>query len=107
MLDSFVHIGPDGIHQCIVFELLGPTVARVIEDYRMDHGSLDSDPILQMSIELLGALNNIQCAGMCHGGEQLFPLCAIICGWQQYYSCLIRYKFLEHRIYLHPFVNRN
>ena len=39
-LDHFDHDGPNGRHQCLVFELLGPTVATVIE-YRVD----GKDPI--------------------------------------------------------------
>ncbi|KAH0179481.1 kinase-like protein, partial [Aureobasidium melanogenum] len=31
LLDSFQHDGPNGIHDCLVFELLGPSVASVVE----------------------------------------------------------------------------
>jgi serine/threonine-protein kinase SRPK3 len=32
LLDDFFHQGPNGTHQCLVFELLGPTVHAVVQD---------------------------------------------------------------------------
>ena len=32
LLDSFMHEGPNGDHQCLVFELLGPSVDKVLAD---------------------------------------------------------------------------
>ncbi|KAK6002877.1 hypothetical protein QM012_001627 [Aureobasidium pullulans] len=31
LLDTFQHEGPNGVHDCLVFELLGPSVASVVE----------------------------------------------------------------------------
>lgn len=31
LLDSFQHDGPNGVHDCLVFELLGPSVTDVVE----------------------------------------------------------------------------
>ena len=33
LLDDFLHQGPNGSHQCLVFELLGPSVDAVVADY--------------------------------------------------------------------------
>jgi serine/threonine-protein kinase SRPK3 len=34
LLDSLFHDGLNGIHRCLVFELLGPSVHHMIENYR-------------------------------------------------------------------------
>lgn len=69
LLDSFSHYGPNGIHQCLVFELLGPSVDRVLADYHESQDNLDPATILRMSKQLLNAVKVIHSAGMCHGGE--------------------------------------
>lgn len=33
LLDSFTHEGPNGVHHCLVFELLDPSVDKVLADY--------------------------------------------------------------------------
>lgn len=33
LLDGFLHEGPNGTHQCLVFELLGPTLANIVNLY--------------------------------------------------------------------------
>lgn len=73
LLDSFTHEGPNGVHQCLVFELLGPSVDKVLADYHEGHDSLCTETILQMSTQLLKAIKFIYSAGMCHGGEYIFP----------------------------------
>jgi hypothetical protein len=45
LLDSFIHQGPNGQHQCLVFELLGPTVNRVL-----DWCDLDAEVVVRISI---------------------------------------------------------
>ncbi|BAE65843.1 unnamed protein product [Aspergillus oryzae RIB40] len=67
LLDSFSHEGPNGVHQCLVFELLGPSVDRVLADYREGHDKLCPETVLQMSTQLLKALKFIHSAGMSHG----------------------------------------
>lgn len=73
LLDSFTHEGPNGVHQCLVFELLGPSVDKVLADYHEGHDSLCPETILQMSAQLLKAVKFIHNAGMCHGGECILP----------------------------------
>ncbi|OJJ30824.1 hypothetical protein ASPWEDRAFT_54195 [Aspergillus wentii DTO 134E9] len=67
LLDSFSHQGPNGLHQCLVFELLGPTVDKVLADYHEDKDSLDPETVLRISKQLLEAIGFIHSAGMCHG----------------------------------------
>lgn len=73
LLDSFSHHGPNGIHQCLVFELLGPAVDIVLQDYSEGCDKLDPEIILRMSTQLLRAIKFIHSAGMCHGGEYSVP----------------------------------
>ncbi|KAG6250457.1 hypothetical protein E4U23_001434 [Claviceps purpurea] len=37
MLDHFTHVGPNGTHNCLVLELVGPNVAEFVEYYRMNN----------------------------------------------------------------------
>lgn len=69
LLDSFTHEGPNGIHQCLVFELLGPTVDKVLADYHEGRDNLCPETILRMSAQLLKAVQFIHSAGMGHGGK--------------------------------------
>lgn len=73
LLDSFTHTGPNGLHQCLVFELLGPSVDKVLADYHEGRDKLDPEIILRMSTQLLEAVKFIHRAGMCHGGKITFP----------------------------------
>jgi hypothetical protein len=66
-LDAFVHQGPNGRHQCLVFELLGPTVNTILEMY--DEDDLETDTIVQLSKRLLEAIEFIHDTGMGHGGN--------------------------------------
>lgn len=72
LLDSFTHKGPNGVHPCLVFELLGPSVDKALADYHEGHDKLCSDTVLRMSTQLLEAVKFIHSAGLCHGGESGF-----------------------------------
>ncbi|RAK92428.1 kinase-like protein [Aspergillus costaricaensis CBS 115574] len=67
LLDVFTHQGPNGSHQCLVFELLGPSVDKVVGDYHSLGDALEIDIILRMSEQLLEAINFIHESGMGHG----------------------------------------
>ncbi|KAK9236605.1 kinase-like domain-containing protein [Lipomyces kononenkoae] len=67
LLDSFTHEGPNGVHQCFVFELLGPSVDHVLADYHENHDKLCAETIIRMSTQLLKAVEFIHGTGMCHG----------------------------------------
>jgi serine/threonine-protein kinase SRPK3 len=83
LLDDFTHDGPNGAHQCLVLELLGPTVDTVLKDYCEGDDNLEPEDILRMSTQLLKAVRFIHSAGMCHGGKIIFPG-GVIVVWRSY-----------------------
>jgi serine/threonine-protein kinase SRPK3 len=68
LLDCFIHQGPNGCHQCLVFELLGPSVDAVVADYHMGGDRLEPPTILRITRQLLQAIASIHAAGYAHGG---------------------------------------
>jgi serine/threonine-protein kinase SRPK3 len=68
LLDDFFHEGPNGCHQCLVFELLGPTVNIEVDDYYEDGERLDTETLLKISTQLLQAVTFMHEAGYAHGG---------------------------------------
>lgn len=71
LLDEFTHSGPNGVHQCLVFELLGPSVQIVLADYKTDQERLEPESVFQFSIQLLKAVKFLHSVGMCHGGMSI------------------------------------
>ncbi|KFZ07582.1 hypothetical protein V501_06315 [Pseudogymnoascus sp. VKM F-4519 (FW-2642)] len=67
LLDEFTHNGPNGTHKCLVFELLGPTVAYIVEDFYGNDEKLEPETILRISEQLLQATVFIHRAGLAHG----------------------------------------
>ncbi|OBT93442.2 hypothetical protein VE01_08681 [Pseudogymnoascus verrucosus] len=67
LLDEFTHNGPNGTHKCLVFELLGPTVVRIVEDFYGNDEKLEPETILRISEQLLQATAFIHRAGLAHG----------------------------------------
>ncbi|KAJ5971413.1 uncharacterized protein N7479_001331 [Penicillium vulpinum] len=67
LLDDFTHDGPNGALQCLVFELLGPTLDMVLTEYSEGNDKLNPEDILRMSMQLLKAIKFIHSIGMCHG----------------------------------------
>ncbi|KAE8414793.1 kinase-like domain-containing protein [Aspergillus pseudocaelatus] len=74
LLDSFTHEGPNGVHQCLVFELLDLSVDRVLADYRESLDKICPETVLRISRQLLKALEFIHSVGMCHGENELFEV---------------------------------
>ena len=72
LLDDFTHEGPNGVHQCLVFELLGPSVDKVLSDYREGQDKLWSETVLRMSTQLLKAIRFLHNTRMCHRGKVSF-----------------------------------
>ncbi|KXG46500.1 uncharacterized protein PGRI_053560 [Penicillium griseofulvum] len=72
LLDAFTHEGPNGVHQCLVFELLGPSFDKVLSDYRESQDKLEPEIVFRISTQLLKAVKFIHGAGICHGGEGFF-----------------------------------
>lgn len=83
LLDHFLHLG---IHQCLVFELLGPTVNKVLSDYFMPdiNGYVDPEDrmepfiVLKMAEQLLKAIEIIHKAGYVHGGRITYKMLALL-----------------------------
>jgi serine/threonine protein kinase len=69
LLDDFLHQGPNGCHQCLVFELLGPTINIIVNDYHEEGERLDTETVLKISRQLLHAVVFIHAAGYAHGGK--------------------------------------
>lgn len=79
LLDIFQHEGPNGLHQCLVFELLGPSLDGLAQSTMYDaigaiddnsvEDRIDSEVILRVSQQLLYAIARIHEAGIAHGGE--------------------------------------
>lgn len=82
LLDAFTHKGPNGVHQCLVFELLGPSVDKVLSDYHESQDELDPETVLRISTQLLKAVKFIHSAGMCHGGKGASPSAVLFFGWR-------------------------
>lgn len=72
LLDFFLHHGPNGTHQCLVFELLGPPVHKVLREYDDSQERLETDIILRMSRQLLESIDFIHSVGIGHGGGGSF-----------------------------------
>jgi serine/threonine-protein kinase SRPK3 len=68
LLDDFVHEGPNGCHQCLVLELLGPSVENIANDYRVGGDRLEPETILKITTQLLQAVRSIHTLGFVHGG---------------------------------------
>ena len=68
LLDEFQHEGPNGTHQCLVFELLGPCVDQVLSEHHDDGEPFEQNVILRMCEQLLEAVAFMHEAGFCHGG---------------------------------------
>lgn len=67
LLDNFSHVGPNGTHPCLVFELLGPSVATVVEDILPD-GRLPGVRAKKVCKEMLLAVDFLQEQNIGHGG---------------------------------------
>jgi serine/threonine-protein kinase SRPK3 len=75
LLDHFVHQGPNGCHQCLVFELLGLSVDTIANDYSEGGDQLDPETILKITNQLLQAVSFIHGVGYAHGGRVNSPMC--------------------------------
>lgn len=70
LLDSFHHEGPNGVHQCLVLELLGPTIDNALAEYTDDgDGMLNTKDVFRLTGQLLEAVRFIHHDGYSHGGK--------------------------------------
>ena len=68
LLDDFSHAVPNGTHPCLVFELLGPSVATIIEEIFPDSRLLGV-PAKRVCKEMLLAVDFLQEQNIGHGGQ--------------------------------------
>lgn len=68
LLNCFRVTGPNGTHNCLVTELLGPTVDEILETFKEHNLTLRPDTVLRASQQLLDAVDFIHQAGIAHGG---------------------------------------
>ncbi|KAG9511646.1 kinase-like protein, partial [Aureobasidium melanogenum] len=66
LLDDFSHAGPNGTHRCLVFELLGPSVATAIEEIFPD-SRLPGVLATRVCKEMLLAVDFLQEQNIGHG----------------------------------------
>jgi serine/threonine protein kinase len=71
LLDSFQHNGPNGVHDCLVFELLGPSVASVVEK-QCTSDRLPGHVARKACKELGLALAVLHRQEIGHGGEWIY-----------------------------------
>ena len=79
LLDDFQHQGPNGIHQCLVFEVLGPTLDKVTSDYggyNDPEERLELETVLKLSEQLLEAIAFVHEAGYAHEGTTSYGMFA-------------------------------
>lgn len=69
LLDCFSVEGPNGRHNCLVTELLGPSLASVYSLYGQLEQVLRPETILRASKQLLLGIDFIHQAGLVHGGN--------------------------------------
>ncbi|KAL1849886.1 hypothetical protein Daus18300_013143 [Diaporthe australafricana] len=67
LLDRFSHEGPNGRHNCLVTELLGPSLASVRSIFAQLEQFLRPETVLRASRQLLQAVDFIHQAGLAHG----------------------------------------
>lgn len=68
LLDHFVHEGPNGFQQCLVLEMLGPTIASDVIDSSTLGERMDTDDIFRISKQVIEAIAWMHEAGYAHGG---------------------------------------
>ncbi|KAI1179014.1 kinase-like protein [Nemania sp. FL0916] len=67
LLDCFQHRGPNGTHNCLVTELVGPSISQILECYEYRGQTFQPDTIMRASCQLLDALSLMHQAGFAHG----------------------------------------
>jgi serine/threonine-protein kinase SRPK3 len=75
MLDNFSHSGPNGTHACMVFELLGPSIATVTER-KFSDDRLPGALVKRVCKEMLLAVDFLHQQNIGHGGQSY---CLVLC----------------------------
>ena len=76
LLDHFRHEGPNGMHLCLVLELLGPSILSKAESYSTNR--LPGDIAWEASKQIVHGLTYIHALGIVHGGQLDICILALI-----------------------------
>lgn len=68
LLATFQISGPNGTHNCLVTEVIGPSVARVLRACSLFGETLRPDTVLRAARRVLQAVDFAHRAGVVHGG---------------------------------------
>ncbi|KAK3393510.1 kinase-like domain-containing protein [Podospora didyma] len=71
LIDSFTHTSDNGIHLCLVQEMLGPSLGSVVQTYCDDKDELEPEVILKLSRQLLVALKSLYARKLVHKNDIL------------------------------------
>lgn len=63
--DTFIIRGPNGLHQCLVFGFLGPSLKRITERQHQ----LSEFMVRNAARQIAEGLTYLHCTGICHGGK--------------------------------------
>lgn len=67
MLDSFTFEGPNGVHQCLILELLGASMSSMFENYETNR--LPSGLAWDVARQVVQATSYMHDMGIVHGGR--------------------------------------
>ncbi|KAK7031332.1 kinase-like protein [Favolaschia claudopus] len=69
LLDEFEHTGPNGVHQCIVTEVLGPSLAGIEDNLENSFPDevLSPEVVQSISLQIARGLRRLHDAGVVHG----------------------------------------
>lgn len=79
LLDNFSVEGPNGRHNCIVTELLGPSLGSVYSLYGQLQQTLRPETVLRASRQLLQGVDFVHQAGLVHGGKSISLISSTFC----------------------------
>lgn len=98
LLDHFSIEGPNGRHNCLVTELLGPSIASVHSLYGQLEQVLRPETILRASRQLLQGIEFVHQAGLAHGGMLFFD-CNLLEPWIE--LTIMTYRHIRRQRRLH------
>ena len=77
LLDSFIQEGPNGRHQCLVLEVMGPSISSVLNAPQVEYDPRNSQPRRFPTRQTKAILRNVLCgirflhsSGVVHGDLQ-------------------------------------
>lgn len=75
LLNAFQFCGPNGVHNCLIMELVGPSISKILRALAAFDEILRPDTVLRATRRLLQGIDFAHNAGVVHGGmPALHPL---------------------------------